>query len=411
MVVLKCCEDSGGIVLQALEAAQSPQFQDLNIVCSDGEVSVSAFIMGSLSPFLANIIDGVDDLVDSVIIFPEHSVNDFKELFSSIQNKEAFRGNQKRNENLVKTLDIRTVFLKPKDGRYKNSPNNFVGPDIPPVQEFLQRIPELPDIESAELFDPVYLEDIEIENEDNLSLTIHSNESDLLVQPAKKKSKSSSKRKMSKKLNIVSHGDKKSKLKKHKKKVKMISEPCDTIAENEELMYSCSACGNRFKTETQLSFHAKSHIAAEQNQHICNFCGKYFKKMFQLQNHIRVHTGDKPYVCHTCGKAFNQETTLRTHMRIHSGFKPFKCEECGEAFNASNALTAHKLWKHSSGNRPFLCSFCSKSFPTKAAVKKHETIHKAEKKHACTLCEKKFARADHLKSHLRSHKDGCTIYV
>ena len=61
------------------------------------------------------------------------------------------------------------------------------------------------------------------------------------------------------------------------------------------------------------------------------------------------------------------------------------------------------MWKHNDGNRPFMCSFCSKSFKTKAAVRKHETIHKTEKRHACTFCEKKFARADHLKSHLKSH--------
>ena len=34
-------------------------------------------------------------------------------------------------------------------------------------------IQDLTNIESLDLFDPLYLEDVEIQNEDNLSLTIH----------------------------------------------------------------------------------------------------------------------------------------------------------------------------------------------------------------------------------------------
>ena len=39
-------------------------------------------------------------------------------------------------------------------------------------QPYFKDIPALPDIQSTELFDPEYLEDVEIENEENLSLTI-----------------------------------------------------------------------------------------------------------------------------------------------------------------------------------------------------------------------------------------------
>ena len=39
-------------------------------------------------------------------------------------------------------------------------------------QPYFKDIPDLPDIQSTELFDPEYLEDVEIEEEENLSLTI-----------------------------------------------------------------------------------------------------------------------------------------------------------------------------------------------------------------------------------------------
>lgn len=414
MVVLKKSEDRECIVRLALEAALQPEFQDLQVVCKDGVLGVSSFILGALSSFLVSIL-GEADLEESVIILPDHNVSELKELLSSLHKKDGFKDNSRETEKIIKTLQIQNVFLRPKEvkdvsARQKPSTKQLVECLNPPIQEFLQNIPEFSDIESAELFDPEYLEDIEIENEENLSLTIHSNDSDFLP-PLPAKKKSSSKRKIPKKKktenNTLSNNN--DNPKKQKKKKKVVRSAKDPISEEGELIYSCSLCEERFKTENQLIFHKKSHLNLEQGQQTCKFCGKYFKKMFQMQNHLRIHTGDKPYVCHTCGKAFNQETTLRTHMRIHSGLKPFKCDECGEAFNASNALSAHKMWKHNEGSRPFLCSFCSKSFPTKAAVRKHETIHKAEKKHACTLCEKKFARADHLKSHLRSHKDGCII--
>jgi len=418
MVILKTSYHSECIVRLALEAALQPEFQDLRVVCQDGVLGVSSFIFGALSPFLVNILGGVDDLKECALIIPDHNVAELQELLSSLSKQDAFKNNLKQTENLVKTLQIRNVFLRRKEikdvsARHKPSSEKVVEYLNPPIQQFLQNIPEFSNIESAELFDPEYLEDIEIENEENLSLTIHSNDSDLLLaKPAKKKSKSSTKQKDvdKNKCDDKSLSNNNENRKRHKKKKKNDKDSKIPIYESEELIYSCSLCEEKFMNENQLIFHKKSHLNLEQSQQTCRFCGKYFKKMFQMQNHLRIHTGDKPYVCHTCGKAFNQETTLRTHMRIHSGLKPFKCEVCNEAFNASNALTAHKLWKHNEGNRPFLCSFCSKSFPTKAAVRKHETIHKAEKKHGCTLCEKKFARADHLKSHIRSHKDGCIIY-
>ena len=271
-----------------------------------------------------------------------------------------------------------------------------------PIPEYLTTIPEVPtDIETAELFDPEYLEDIEIENEENLSLTIHTSEPEFcVVTPSRRKSRNPKKCSVIIKRKTVNKSvtetQPKNKSKGNKENVER---------EKKRKNYKCLVCSQKFNAEIELVIHKKVHLLPQpQRQRVCRFCGKYFRKMFQLQNHIRKHTGDKPFVCHTCGKAFSQETSLKTHMRIHSGVKPFKCSECEECFNVSSALTAHVMWRHNDGNRPFLCSFCSKSFPTKSAVRKHETIHKPEKKHSCNQCEKKFARADHLKSHLKSHK-------
>ena len=272
-----------------------------------------------------------------------------------------------------------------------------------PIPEYLTTIPEVPtDIETAELFDPEYLEDIEIENEEDLSLTIHTSEPEFcVVTPSRRKSKNPKKCSVIIKRKTVNTNVADT----HSKSKKLIRNK-ENFEKKKGKNYKCPVCSQKFDAEIELVVHKKVHLLPQpQRQRVCGFCGKCFRKMFQLQNHIRKHTGDKPFVCHTCGKAFSQETSLKTHMRIHSGVRPFKCSECEECFNVSSALTAHVMWRHNEGNRPFLCSFCSKSFPTKSAVRKHETIHKSEKKHACSYCEKRFARADHLKSHLKSHKD------
>ena len=348
---------------------------------------------------------------DVTLIVPEHSLAEFHVIDGLLTTKNIAMGEISNMRGLLKTLQI------PYEDDCSLShgleaapvPEVTLSPVLvevpasasaapPPLPEYLKTIPDIPtDIETAELFDPDYLDDIEIENEENLSLTIHSTETEYcVVPPSKRKSKTPSKCSV-----VIKRKLKKGKSNSVSKKKNLKGDP--SKFQEEVKAHVCPFCHLKFSSDIELLLHKKAHLLQDQRNMVCSFCGKYFKRMFQLQNHIRKHTGDKPFVCHTCGKAFSQETSLKTHMRIHSGVKPFKCKECNESFNVSSALTAHKMWKHNEGNRPFLCSFCSKSFPTKSAVRKHETIHKSDKKHFCNFCEKKFARADHLKSHLKSH--------
>ena len=398
------------------------------------DVCISAHNFPIPSPLLSALF-GVSN-PPSHLLLPDLPVTVLQLLLSSLSGPELTKD---QIQSLIPTLTTLGAFLSsssssPAPEAASTSPSIACFP-LRSSQPYFKDIPALPDIQSTELFDPEYLEDVEIENEENLSLTIIDSAQTRLGGDG---STTAIKRKQRRK------GVPRPRRARGSDGEKEAKEGKNLEARRNEL--PCGACDHTASTENELLGHTRcflaiisflsnlyfsclrlEHSTGQRAQHICA-CGKTFKKHFQLANHqrclsqnfkfsqpfnSRVHSGDRPFVCHTCGKAFNQEVTLRTHMRIHSGARPYKCDHCGEAFNASSALVAHRQWKHTDGSRPFLCSFCSKSFPTKAAVKKHETIHKpvAEKRHPCAHCDKRFARADHLKSHMRAHKPNVPVLL
>lgn len=373
MVLLKNKRQSKQVA-RIVEAADKND--GLVIVFKDRKVTTDLVLLVSISQYLRELLTSVQNDEKIVIILPDYSSDEFRKILKSL--------NRHKFEKMDQSSIIKTCKLF--EGMLPSKENTNIQ-ELTVVPEYLTTIPEVPsDIVTAEIFDPDYLEDIEIENDENLSLTIHTSEPEFSIIPNHKRK--------AKKCSLI--------LKKSRRK----NETKEQRKDDSLLNFRCTLCQLKFASEMELVWHKKAHLLKDQNKKTCTYCSKSFKKIFQLQNHIRTHTGDKPYVCHICAGAFSQESTLKTHMRKHSGIKPFKCGQCSESFNVSSALITHRLWKHSEGSRPFLCTFCSKSFPTKSAVRKHETIHKSEKKHCCSYCNKKFARADHLKSHLKSHKNN-----
>ena len=75
-------------------------------------------------------------------------------------------------------------------------------------------------------------------------------------------------------------------------------------------------------------------------------CGKSYPKKIDLQFHFFKHTGNSPYKCYmgTCaGKvSFGRQRALTRHIHVHHTFeRPYQCEICEKRFRRSDHLKSH----------------------------------------------------------------------
>jgi len=129
----------------------------------------------------------------------------------------------------------------------------------------------------------------------------------------------------------------------------------------------------------------------------CTFCDKRFKQVGHANLHERTHTGDKKYICSYCQKKFNQLSHLKDHERIHTGEKPFVCDMCGKCFGYNSALKSHK--KIHTGEKTYKCGFCEKSFNQLGNLRTHERLHTGELKFMCSECGKCYNTRSNLGRH------------
>ncbi|XP_055019968.1 zinc finger protein 3-like [Boleophthalmus pectinirostris] len=81
--------------------------------------------------------------------------------------------------------------------------------------------------------------------------------------------------------------------------------------------------------------------------------------------------------------------------------KKHQCSVCQKRFGTVQKLQRHIIIH--TGEKPFSCSTCEKTFNQKANLDKHEKLHNGEKPHTCIICKKTFTQKTSLDYHLMIH--------
>ncbi|CAG9863413.1 unnamed protein product [Phyllotreta striolata] len=174
------------------------------------------------------------------------------------------------------------------------------------------------------------------------------------------------------------------------------------ILHGETKPYVCATCGRKFRMQSSLIVHSRTHLPIEiKNQHQCDQCPKKFGTRPNLMAHMRIHSGIREYTCDQCGKSFVQKGNLDNHLLTHTAVTPFNCLVCNKSFK-----TLVRLRKHSSihsGLKPHRCEICGRQFRERGTLKEHHRIHTGDMPFTCEFCGKCFRFKGVLTTHRRQH--------
>lgn len=149
--------------------------------------------------------------------------------------------------------------------------------------------------------------------------------------------------------------------------VKSDPESLPTVVANR--MLRCETCGVSL-IKSQYNKHIKSH---DKYRYKCSVCSRWFEKRYQLNAHHKIHSGVKSFKC-WCGRCYTSQTNLDQHIRI-----------------------IHKQ------ERKHTCSTCQKTFAQLASLRLHQSVHEAQRNFGCDICDQKFRSEIHLRLHKKRH--------
>ncbi|XP_055334321.1 zinc finger protein Xfin-like [Paramacrobiotus metropolitanus] len=107
----------------------------------------------------------------------------------------------------------------------------------------------------------------------------------------------------------------------------------------EDWQFRCDECGERFKSENNLSFHIKStHLGYQ-----CLYCAKLFRKQKDLGLHVwPEHSVNGEFPCPSCDKTFANYPLTRQHYRKRHDVMQMKtCESCQHVCRGKKQLAEH----------------------------------------------------------------------
>lgn len=125
--------------------------------------------------------------------------------------------------------------------------------------------------------------------------------------------------------------------------------------------FSCSFCHEKFKEQSVLLKHLKTHLkfsripsqtdlnigytkqGIPKGQFMCLFCGKLFVKEEQVKIHKNVHLDENSYNCRFCNQMFSNFKVFEDHMKTHGDANKMNCVHCNAPYASRHALVQHQM--------------------------------------------------------------------
>lgn len=183
---------------------------------------------------------------------------------------------------------------------------------------------------------------------------------------------------------------------------------------NDNDRFECFDCGKAFKFLSLLKGHSRKHTVQSSTKTVisCRVCHKKFRRKNNLRLHMAaVHpignngemmSSPPPKQCEICHKQFYHNGNFKTHMKIHGGIRAHPCTICDKTFVLAQHLKSHMRLVHSD-EKSIQCPICGKLFNHPGNYKKHMRIHSGERPFKCLVCEKSFAQSSNYTAHMRVH--------
>ena len=176
-------------------------------------------------------------------------------------------------------------------------------------------------------------------------------------------------------------------------------------------LFLCSICGKSFKDKYARDTHEKTH--SKYVDFVCNTCGRGFTTKTNLRLHeLRLHATEEDLIfqCSDCGNKYAVERDLKWHRCIAKKFEKnvdpadLSCEHCNMIFDSNFKLQIHIANSQNcplnKNTKTFKCTECDARFANEGRLKQHMRKHTEEKPHLCTFCGKEFKFAYRLSYHL-----------
>ncbi|KAI4454170.1 krueppel-like transcription factor [Holotrichia oblita] len=149
------------------------------------------------------------------------------------------------------------------------------------------------------------------------------------------------------------------------------------------------------------------HIQDERNRR---------RRSLLYENNCRSKSGDEDGMKSYTVRSYNRRPDpLLNHdytQKKSEEEKYFTCpvSTCDKVYAKASHLKAH-LRRHS-GEKPFACNWenCNWKFSRSDELARHKRSHSGIKPYKCDLCEKAFARSDHLAKHIKVHRKKMAQY-